>query len=83
MQRIITVFTFVLLGFIKVNAQDSTAQQLMGKYKFPQGSIVSEISVVFENGGLVMSSSVGSSALEKEADDVYIILAYQGKAAFK
>jgi len=66
-----------------IQAQDSTAAQLAGKYKFPDGSVIAEVTVVYENGSLMMNASVGSSVLEKEAEDVYNIVAFQGKAVFK
>lgn len=61
---------------------DSTVNQLLGKYKFAEGSPVSEVTVAFENGVLMMNSAAGASTLEKSADDVYIITQFQGTAKF-
>jgi hypothetical protein len=78
------LFAFMLVGFISAtNAQtDTTVNQLIGKYKFTEGSPVSEVTVVLENGVLMMNSQAGSSTLEKSAEDVYVITQFQGTAKF-
>lgn len=63
--------------------QDTTLAQYVGKYVFPSGSVVAGVTVMLDNGGLVMTSSVGSSVLEKESEDLYAIVSFQGKALFK
>ncbi len=75
----------MVLGFSIVSfaQQDTTLTQFVGKYTFPSGSVVSDVTVMLENGALVMNSSAGSSALEKESEDLYVIVAFQGKALFK
>jgi hypothetical protein len=62
--------------------QDSTLQQFVGKYKFPDGSVIPEVVVSIESGALSMSSSAGTSPLEKKEEDTYIIVAFQGTAKF-
>ncbi len=67
------------------NAQepaDSSAQQYLGKYKFPDGSVILEANVSIENGALTMTSSAGTSPLVKKADDLYTIVNFQGTAKF-
>ncbi|MBU3743449.1 MAG: hypothetical protein FGM61_02730 [Sediminibacterium sp.] len=61
---------------------DSTLQQYAGKYKFPEGSVVAEITVILDGGNLTMSSPVGTSPLEKKEEDVFIITQFQGTAKF-
>ena len=61
---------------------DTTLSQYVGKYKFPEGSVVAEVIVKFENGALSMESSAGVSALEKQGDDLYTIVQFQGTAKF-
>lgn len=83
----ILLFAFMLIGFVSAsNAQsaptDSTVNQLLGKYKFAEGSPVAEVTVVLENGVLMMNSQAGSSTLEKSAEDVYVITQFQGTAKF-
>lgn len=75
----------LIIGFSFVSSaqQDTTLAQYAGKYKFPDGSVVTEVVVTFENGALMMGSSAGNSALEKESEDLYVIVAFQGKALFK
>ena len=76
----------LVLGFAVVSfaqQQDTTLAQYVGKYSFPSGSVIPEVSVAIENGALIMTSSVGPSTLEKESEDLYAIVAFQGKALFK
>jgi hypothetical protein len=83
----IVLFACMLLGFAyastaQTTPTDSTVNQLVGKYKFGEGSPVPEVTVVLENGVLMMNSQAGSSTLEKSADDVYVITQFQGTAKF-
>ena len=68
---------------IAATAQDSIQVQLLGKYKFPDGSVVAEVVVTFENGGLTMTSSAGVSALELLKGDSFNIVSFNGTAVFK
>lgn len=61
---------------------DSTLSQYVGKYKFPDGSVVAEVVVKLEDGHLTMESSAGVSPLEKQGDDLYTITTFQGTAKF-
>lgn len=62
--------------------KDSTLQQFVGKYKFPEGSVVTEVTVAVEDSSLTMSSSAGTSVLEKKEEDLYVIVQFQGTAKF-
>lgn len=76
----------LLLGMVVIvqaQAKDSTLQDFVGKYKFPDGSVVTEVVVSMEGEGLVMSSSVGNSTLVKTGEDQFSITAYDGTAQFK
>ena len=83
------IFLFCLgLGFVSIvhaqePAKDSTLEQFVGKYTFPDGSVVAEVNVALENGALTMSSSAGVSPLEKQGEDLYAITQFQGTAKFK
>ena len=89
--RKIMLFLFLSLGYTFVaNAQATQPQtdtvvlkQYIGKYKFPEGSVVNEILVNLENGGLNMVASVGTSPLKKNEGDVFEIIMFQGIANFK
>src|SRR5574343_696541 len=83
------VFVFMLVGFtVAANAQttpatkDSTVNQILGEYKFADGTPVAEVTVALENGVLVMNSAAGSSTLEKTGEDTYVITQFQGTAKF-
>jgi len=76
----------LLLGtvaFVQAQTKDSTLNDFVGKYKFPDGSIVTEVTVSMEGEGLVMGSSVGNSALVKTGEDQFAITAFDGTAVFK
>ncbi|MDO8996317.1 hypothetical protein [Sediminibacterium sp.] len=86
MKKII-LFAFMLIGFSSAvmahstNA-DSTETQILGKYKFGEGSPVAEVTVALEGGVLMMNSSAGASTLVKTGEDVYTITQFQGTAKF-
>jgi hypothetical protein len=83
MKKLLLVLSLFLTGIL-VNAQtDSTLQPYTGKYKFPDGSPVTEITVAIENGLLMATSAMGSTELKKTQGDVFEIVAYGGTATFK
>ena len=81
----IALLSFLLIGFaFSISAQtDTTLKQYVGKYKFLEGSVVADVTVTFDNGTLTMTSAVGSSSLEKQSEDVFVITQFQGTATFK
>lgn len=89
MKKTLLFFFFVVGMVVLAQAQqappakDSTLQHYVGKYKFPDGSVVAEVTVTIEDGALVMASSAGTSALEKQSgEDLYTIVQFQGTAKF-
>lgn len=88
MKKIFLLSCLLLSCMILVRAQqappvkDSTLQQYVGKYKFPDGSVVAEVIVTLDSGALTMSSSAGTSLLEKQGEDLYTIVQFQGTAKF-
>lgn len=83
------LFTLLCLG-ISVVASAQTTQldttvlkQFVGKYKFPEGSVVNEIVVNLDSTGLNMVASVGASPLQKKEGDEFAIIEFQGIANFK
>ena len=73
-------------GFALVAAaqQDTVLQQYTGKYKFPEGSVVTEVTVTIENGMLMATSNMGGSELRRtDQADVFEIVAYAGTATFR
>jgi hypothetical protein len=84
MKKITLLFALVMSVAIASNAQDTAAQkQYVGKYKFPDGSVVPEVEVVIENGLLMMNSSAGTSSLELLKPDSFSIVNFNGVAVFK
>lgn len=71
--------------FISAEAQADSLQQYVGKYKFPEGSVVTEVDVTVDaNGILMISSAMGSSELKKTGEkDVFELVAYNGLTTFK
>jgi len=65
------------------NGESEIIRIAQGKYKFPDGSIVTEVVVSMEGEGLIMGSSVGNSTLVKTGEDLFSITAYDGTAQFK
>lgn len=79
------VFLFIL-GLVVFNsamAQTDSLQHYVGKYSFPDGSPVKEITVVVESGILSASSPMGNTELRKTQTDVFDIVAFGGTATFK
>ena len=84
MKRSFLLLSAMLVIVIAANAQDSTQRKdYLGKYKFPEGSVVPEVEVLIENGMLMMNSSAGTSSLELIKGDTFTIVAFNGTAAFK
>ena len=81
--KILMLSCFALFVGLFANAQDSTYKELLGKYKFPAGSVVDETTVTMENGILTMNSSAGASTLEKVKGDTFNIVSFNGIAVFK
>lgn len=75
------LFAFVLQA--QNHAANDTLQQYTGKYKFPDGSIVTEVTVTLDSNVLTANSVMGSSELRKTDTDVFEIVAYGGIATFK
>jgi len=69
-----------------LNAQQTpqdSLQEYTGKYKFPDGSIIAEVTVTLDSGILHGYSDMGSSELKKITKDTFEVVAYGGFATFK
>ena len=92
MKKIMTISIMLFLSTLSVKAQDSTSIVAnttdsigiyLGKYKFGEGSPVTEMTVALENGKLVLKSKMGNAELEKaDGIDQFTIPSYQGTASF-
>ena len=76
-------FIEVLEFFMRISKPEDTLQQYTGKYKFPEGSAVTEVVVTLENGVLTGSSASGSSELKKMQGDTFEVVAYSGTAVLR
>jgi hypothetical protein len=82
MKKLLIAFT-ILVG-VSANAQTDSLDQYVGKFRFPDGSPVAEISVVLENGILTGTSAMGNSEFRKtDTKDVFDVVAYSGTATFR
>ncbi len=80
------IFLSLLLvtGFYAVQAQTDSLTQYTGKFKFPEGSPVTEVTVTVENGLLMAGSAMGSTEFKPTGTaDVFEVVAYGGTATFK
>ena len=86
MRKLVLSF-FAICSVVIISAQQTpqpdSLKEYTGKYKFPEGSVVTEVTVTIENGGLYASSVMGNSELKKIEKDVFEIVAFAGKAFFK
>ncbi len=73
-------FSLVAIG---AGAQDTTFKEMTGKYKFPAGSIIDEANVTVENAVLTMSSTAGTSTLERIKGDTFNVVTFNGICIFK
>lgn len=74
----------IVISSLVSQAQTDSLSDYTGKYKFPDGSPVTEIGVVIENGILTATSVMGNTELRKtDNKDVFEIVAYGGTATFK
>ena len=87
MKKVFFIFLSVLI-FSFANAQDPAPVDSLkiyaGKYKFPDGSPVTEVNITVENGLLMASSAMGSTEFKPAGiPDIFEVVAYSGKATFK
>ena len=85
MKKLVLSF-FALSSFFILSAQQTpqpdSLKEYTGKYKFPEGSVVTEVTVTIENGALYATSVMGNSELKKIEKDVFEIVSFSGKAFF-
>lgn len=81
MKKLVYLFIASFAIGISVKAQDSLAQYT-GKFNFPEGSIVSYVTVTAEGGKLNFSSDKGSGTLERVSADSFAIPEYQGTGKY-
>lgn len=83
MKKVFLLF-MLLPACLLVVGQSDPMQEYTGKYRFPDGSPVTEIGVVLEDGILTATSVMGNSELRKtDNKDVFEVVTYAGTATFK
>lgn len=82
MGKTLAVLLFSLFA-ICGQAQDTTLKQYVGKYVFPEGSIVTSAEIYLEGGNLAVNSARGSSPMEKRAKDTFALTSFDGMAYFQ
>lgn len=81
--KYILFFILTAIASVALQAQDTSSYQYLGKYKFPDGSVVAGVEVTMDNGTLVMSSSAGVSNLALLGRDSFNIVSFNGFAVFR
>ncbi len=84
--RKLFLLLFAMTCFAAVQAQTPAIDSLKeytGKYKFPEGNPVPEVTISIQNGMLFGSSAQGSSELKRIEKDIFEVVAYSGIATFK
>ena len=78
---------FASLFFIAAAAQEPVPkppmEDFVGKYVFPEGSVVPDVTVAVAGSGLTMTSSAGASTLTELGIDSFQIIEFSGTAVFK
>lgn len=85
MKKALMLVLFVAGGLLAAQAQaDSTFKSYLGKYSFPDGSVVSQVEVSGDSlAALTMTSEAGSSPLVRLDGDNFNIVNFNGTATFK
>jgi len=81
---ILSILTSILI--ISVSAQDAPKPPIsdfVGRYVFPEGSVVPDVTVSQSGEALTISSAAGNSALTELGRDSFTIVEFSGLAVFK
>jgi len=81
--KYLLIFILTAIASTTLQAQDTSSYQYLGKYKFPEGSVVTGVEVNIDNGLLVMSSTAGVSNLAVLGKDSFNIVSFNGFAVFR
>lgn len=75
-------FSLLCMVAMSASAQDSTLKEYVGKYIFPEGSIVPSAEVTLSNNVLTVNSTQGSSVMQKLAKDTFALVSFDGVAYY-
>lgn len=82
MKKVTFLLAICIASCLSLKANEGSLEEYAAKYKFPHGSSISEVSVVFENGVLHLNSSLGTTSLEKTGDDKFYMPGNSGTVLF-
>lgn len=77
------LFSLLCLVAITASAQDSTLKEYVGRYIFPEGSIVPSAEITLSNNVLTVSSTQGSSIMQRMAKDTFALVSFDGMAYYR
>ena len=83
MKKILLMAVILVGVFATANAQTSNLKDYLGKYIFPEGSPVTEVTLTIEDTVLTINSAMGATALEKKGVDTFYLAAYDAPIIFK
>ena len=83
MKKILFMAVILVGVMATANAQTSPLKDYLGKYVFPEGSPVTEVTITAEDTVLTASSAMGSYALEKKGVDTFYLAAFDAPVIFK
>ena len=86
--RKLVLFILTSIFIIGANAQSDPAPKpplsdFVGRYVFPEGSVVPDVTVALSGEALTMTSAAGSSNLTELGTDTFTIVEFSGVAIFK
>jgi hypothetical protein len=82
MQKVI-FFLIIACAAVHLHAQtDTSLSEYKGIYKFPEGSVVTTVEIIFADGALTITSTLGSAGLEKVSKDTFSMPSYNGSVYF-
>jgi len=83
----ITLSILASFFILVMNAQDPAPkpplEDFVGRYVFPDGSVVPDVTVTLSGEALTMTSTAGTSALAELGRDSFSIVEFSGTAVFK
>jgi hypothetical protein len=82
MKKFVCLLMTAFVGMNLLAQTDTSLQQYTGVYKFPEGSAVTSVEIKIENGGLMATSTAGSSVLERISKDTFNLVSYSGTVYF-
>jgi hypothetical protein len=83
MKKIFLMASLMMGLMVTVNAQSTSLKDYVGKYTFPEGSPVAELSITVEDTVLALNSAKGSTTLEHKKLDTFYLAAYDAAIIFK